>query len=745
MRALRLLWFTTLMLMPFCIRAIAAPSYTLDLAAAPLQDVPMVVAAPTTLHLRLFRTGDVAADARLYLTDFKNEQGLVMPVHCHVANTSAGAAGADCGQLPESVLQLPVIPVELDVPAFPGGGKFSGGLILSSPASNTAGAAVPDEMFVWRFVLSSADDVHPAMLRAEPAGATALQAVSVWCVPVVHWCSGDPPIAAVRISDKTLSWPLQGVFAGFEGDKSASGPGLDPVSHVTATFNGAEAPGIFSAGAKSTYDIPKGRAAIIDFQFNNLPPGAYSFPLRFAAANSAMGDDQRVDITLQMRNPWFTAIPVLILGAMLSFGATRIVVMLQRRASFIQRLHAMQPSWLSDEPPILPVTSLRATLKQAQDLSNRFWVTGQTEISARLDGAALLLAVLDRVRQIRGRIHIDDAFIRQRATWKLDRIVSSIGAGPLSAADAASLNTQLDELTRWSDPAQREACYWADLKTYIEAKCAVVRPANMPTPESQARVKSLLDLLTDALAHEPPLAGKHDAEIHYGKLSILWELRSDTDLVAALLNAQDQDIELDRRIVDDHWWKQLNDNQKDISIKPPEGDIQAYDIITLMVNATDDPELRDSYLVHQKICWHWTITIFPRHRKGVRAAGGHTREVISREPRIAQYATREGSLKAKVRLTYNGAKGPSVEQAGTIPIGPSDDFRSWRIFELSDLISTLLALVVSVGSGIALYAFAPTFGSARDYFALLTWAAGLDQGKNFLQSLAVYAAPKASS
>ena len=43
---------------------------------------------------------------------------------------------------------------------------------------------------------------------------------------------------------------------------------------------------------------------------------------------------------------------------------------------------------------------------------------------------------------------------------------------------------------------------------------------------------------------------------------------------------------------------------------------------------------------------------------------------------------------------------------------------------------------MSVASGVALYAIKPHFGSYADYLALFTWGAGLDQGKNFIQSLA---------
>ena len=95
-------------------------------------------------------------------------------------------------------------------------------------------------------------------------------------------------------------------------------------------------------------------------------------------------------------------------------------------------------------------------------------------------------------------------------------------------------------------------------------------------------------------------------------------------------------------------------------------------------------------------------------------------------------------MTAEARVAYERHQGPTVTQAKPISIGQSGDFRVWRFFEAADMMSTGLALIVSIVSGVALYALAPTFGSAKDYLALFTWGAGLDQGKNFIQSLAIY-------
>jgi hypothetical protein len=80
-----------------------------------------------------------------------------------------------------------------------------------------------------------------------------------------------------------------------------------------------------------------------------------------------------------------------------------------------------------------------------------------------------------------------------------------------------------------------------------------------------------------------------------------------------------------------------------------------------------------------------------------------------------------------------------------VPIKKSHDFGILGIFEKADLIAFFAALVASIISGVAIYALTPTFGSLKDYIALFTWGAGIDQGKNFIQSLAAYSVNMAAS
>jgi hypothetical protein len=60
----------------------------------------------------------------------------------------------------------------------------------------------------------------------------------------------------------------------------------------------------------------------------------------------------------------------------------------------------------------------------------------------------------------------------------------------------------------------------------------------------------------------------------------------------------------------------------------------------------------------------------------------------------------------------------------------------YHAFQGVEIISWAIAGVVAIATGLTTYFFGtPTFGSPKDYLTLFLWGAGMDQGKNFLQSL----------
>jgi len=205
------------------------------------------------------------------------------------------------------------------------------------------------------------------------------------------------------------------------------------------------------------------------------------------------------------------------------------------------------------------------------------------------------------------------------------------------------------------------------------------------------------------------------------------------------------------KVVDDGWWQHLIDltpDQRKVEAPTSTLDpVEAYGTAVFKLTAKAEPGLMCSYLVQKKLEYQWTIEVFgtPRRWGRTKTEAAKTLDVGSSQPQVAQYSPTPGHMKASVRITYEGREGPKVQQETQVPVKKSRDFGILGVFEKADLIAFFAALVASVISGVAIYALTPTFGSLKDYIALFTWGAGIDQGKNFIQSLAAYSANTAAS
>lgn len=139
----------------------------------------------------------------------------------------------------------------------------------------------------------------------------------------------------------------------------------------------------------------------------------------------------------------------------------------------------------------------------------------------------------------------------------------------------------------------------------------------------------------------------------------------------------------------------------------------------------------DTYLMRQKFTYTWTIEISDPKM----ASLGFLR-VTSAEPQIARYAPQAGEIAVKeVRIQYGRAELPKVVPDQVVAVRKSKDFQIWQIAEGADVPALVVAGILGLISGLAIYSQAPLFGSLKDYLALFTWGAGVDQGKNFLQAL----------
>jgi hypothetical protein len=294
-----------------------------------------------------------------------------------------------------------------------------------------------------------------------------------------------------------------------------------------------------------------------------------------------------------------------------------------------------------------------------------------------------------------------------------------------------------------------EAAYWADLLPVIQALHAGAEAASLPDGV-QVLAKKLRELLKTAIdAPAPLLAEKIKAEVNYQRLAILLELchRGQPDLVKYLGEPENMaPIERVRAVVDNAWWKLLKDgSQVAPKVVGPQGTLdppEAYEIVSFQVDTPNKPFLRDTYLMQKKLTYRWTITIYDKVKTGqnVEAKERGKLEVVSLQPRVAQYSPYPGQMRASVKIEYEGEKGPSADSE-PVPITETTDFSVFSRYEMTDFYAFGLAAAVSIVSGLTLYVLKPTFvGSLQDYLTLFTWGASVDQGKNFLQSLGAYSA-----
>jgi hypothetical protein len=724
------------------------PNFTLDIAASYVQEVQLTITAPASVPFKIVRTGGPVPEGfAVDVTTFTNPQGIAVPVSVSVGNDpDNGATHVEPGAFTQ-----PLLSVNLFVKPFLAPGKYAGQVIITTPGDDAKAT-------IWRFVLSSAAEVRPATLVLDQNAVT-ITGARAFCLQPVHrsWCLGDqddPLVVSVHAREKTGNWPLTGVMARLESGLNTPGTGFDVSSQLAVKFNGQPVADFFTStpGAGSSSQpaaglrtIAAGEQAAIALTFTPREVGEYTIPIRVIAANSAEDDLQRLTVTLQIRNSLLPAIFVLLFASFFSFFATRVVSMLRQRAAFLDRLGGLRPAWLADAPPILPVIWLRSTLRLAEDLSRRFWLLGSGEIDARLTAAATMLAVLDRVRQLRGRIQsIPEEMVRQRAIWKLDAVVDTLGAAPLSDQDLATLKAQFDTFDLWCDPDQqkREAVYWADLLPEIQAICAQVDGVTIPA-DLQTLAQQLKTALESAKTQATSLGPKMKAEETYQRLAILLELcrRGQAALAAGLGN--DAPIDKVRATVDDAWWELLKNPDKKLIVTGPPAKPdppQAYQSATFEVKTPND-FLSSTYLMRKKLTYDWTISILARKGMffGKETELGPLR-VTSYQPRVAQYSPQAGTMTASVKISYQGKAGPEIS-ADPIPVAKSNVFGIFTKYEAADLIGFGLATAASVASGLTLYALKPVFvGSLQDYLTLFVWGASIDQGKNFLQSLGAYAA-----
>ncbi len=735
---------TRLIAMVFLLPLILAPWYagaedagfTLDVLAPTAKEIAFTVPASGSVPLRIMQKGVPSPGLKvdLALSEFVGEKGSSVPVELTVDGTDLPAAREQKGVPFPGVL----LPIHLKVPPFPTPGKYSGTLVVVNPQKGSREA--------WLIGLTSAQESRPAMLVLDQGAAT------LTGVKGVLFGRGEGPSLTVHVRDKSGFWALDGVIGRLEPGLVAPGGAFDMKRNLAATFNN-QAADLGTSPPAGQRSVPPGQQATLGLHFVNLEVGSYTVPLRFLAANSGVDDQQRLTVSIQMRHWWPWAVLTLLLATLTSFVGTQLATGMRRRAAFLDRGRTMRPSWLTQERAVLPVIWFQAKLRQIEELSKRYWLTGQTGIDLKLTQAAGMLQILDRIHHLRERIaqRLEEEPIRKRATWLMDNIVSSIDADP-SEQETTRIKAELDALEQWLDPAKTDACYWNALLPVIRRLLAEVEIGACP-PEGEAEIKRLMAELEKV--KDKGLQPTHDEmltfEKRYERLRILWNHREDA-LLPQLLSVPADAVNRLFHVVDNADWDRLKARieRHEVVAEAPSPDflnpIEAYMPVTFRLNAPDDPGLMGTFLAQKQLVYTWKFEI--RNRDRLRREKVAQLEVTSVEPKVTQYAPGPGKITLReVLIQYPAGQEKTVltrqEQKDTekaqgrwdVPIGRSSDFTIWCIAERADFIALFIAAIAGIASGLMLYIQNPTFGSAKDYLQLFMWGAGIDQTKNFIQAL----------
>jgi hypothetical protein len=664
-----------------------------------------------------------------------------------------------------------VIPFRLHVETVPTAGSYSGRVVIVAEGSDPVTSKL-------------------SLTRGNASATLVLDHLQETVQATKTFYGGDPNASVtVTIREKTGQSGLDGIRVQLEQLSKHPGPGFTLDNNVAFTVNGAVVDDLMQwpiSKVEPGRSFDPGGQSIIKMQFKNLEAGEYNAVLRFVAANSGTDDAQKFSLILQVRDSIVWSVALLLMAVSFSFVATKVVTSMRHRFVLLGRIRELHPAWLKDAPAILAVVWVRAVLKEAEDLSRRYWLTGGDQIDTRVNQVTALLKVLDEVRRLREQVMrsaVLPALPRVRAISALASIVVGLDDETPTDTQIADVSAKLVAFKTWLDASTLNDCYWAAVRSEIQSLVPEINLPEISKPEDRARVAELLSAVTAALTAKPvDLDAMMAVERRYAVLKILWSWRggnnwadflalivgpspaapakstvpSTAPAVALLKDIDDHVLHQVFKLADDTAWASLkqavNDqNAKIVWPSSAEGEPpQAYDPLRFDLGTGDD-RIDHGYLFKHGLKFTWSFEL--AYKKRLQWNGVEKKKTLqprTTEPRVIQFLPRAGKLKVKVQLERTDGQKLFVDKMdapeGLIEIVPTTDFGIFRGLARVEWMSWILAAFVAIVTGLStLYFKGATFGTFLDYLTLFLWGAGVDQGKNFLQAIQTYSAQPAKS
>jgi hypothetical protein len=600
----------------------------------------------------------------------------------------------------------------------------------------------------------------------------------------------------INVREKTGRVRLEGLSASLVQIVKSPSQGFDLKRNVDFSFNGENIPDFtqspLSQPNQSRSIAANNGLAAIGLRLHDLSAGEYSVVVRFQSLNSS-NDDAKLTLNLQVRHHWLWPILLLILAVILSFVATKVISSLRQRYNFMERIEDLKPNWLDHEPRLLPVVWTQAILRQSQELSDRFWLTGEDQIEKRVTHAEDMVKVLDKIRIL--RIDVQTSALRKyqkyRSLAKLNDIVLSLGTDFLDDAKLKEVDDSLTRLRQWLD--ENSMPYWLDLRTDIRLLLSEVDPDRFPDS---------FNLLNGIRGMNDVPQNLAEIEDCYALMKLLWE-RSDLAELKGLKLMQPVSSDSAQRIkkeavyqkADLAAWNRLKDKKANLKIKMPDRDdlnpLETYTPIQFSVEPSGDESLANTYLYQHGLKFEWSF----RFTTGTAAytdqgeddqseATKKSQSIkqvmilnpITEEPEVVQYFPQAGKVTVSVKISCRKAtnepmdisanvtqksdgEGNStlaeaakaegarpetkevidISAAAPLTISKCKDFDWLRGLAHVEIGSFLIAAAAAVITGMTTFYLKNTgFGTASDYLTMFIWGVGIDQGKNFVQNLQAY-------
>jgi hypothetical protein len=671
----------------------------------------------------------------LRINDFIGENGDSLSIELIIPDTNANKTDYGySGIKPEQGL----IYVQLKVPESSVSGNYTGSLFLLSDK----GGLLRD----WRIVIKPAVDKYSTLIVGRNAITKNVVLPATPEIPVQLWeKSGKQQVNGIFIRTETLNqedtteldWNQQLSFK--FNDRLITD--IDQTQSLTEAMVKPESLRNISAGGQATLQIG----------LKNLEAGRYGVALRLGALNSLSDDKQSLILTVLVKDPLVYAVIVLFVAIILSYVSTKGLTMVRQRLSLFKRIRELRPAWLYNEPPVTPVIWYIATLKQAEDRIRKR-ILSAAEVDGLLEKVQRMYPLLEKIRILRLAVNDSayDPMIKLRARQAIDNLVQRLGRVEYTIEVVDAFTNELNALVSWSDYDLLKPHYCMlveksieQLLTELHVKAlekAVTKSVKDKRIDSADEVEINVKLkeIVEKLGIKPTavdLTISLERERNYAWLKLLWQRRDKEEFAEIVKIDPQYDLDKIFMVADRAVWKRIKSQKEKLKFTLPKinkgSPPEAYNLIPFGIS-TGDKFIDDSYLFNYGLMFHWTINIAFKNKKEPFTLNPQTKE-----PRVIQFSPLSGYLSASVKIHYeNDEETVSVKMEEPLLIKSAGFFRLLKSFESTEMAALFIASGIALVTGLMNFYYKNnTFGSAQDYISLFLWGVGIDQTKNFLQTL----------